>query len=44
MVKDKKTKTSKELTLSFVDRKEKEIFIRDYGISNIKEVMIKYGF
>ena len=44
MVKDKKTKPSKELPLGFVDRKEKELLIRDYVISNIKEVMIKYGF
>ena len=44
MVKDKKTKPSKELPLGFVDRKEKELLIRDFVISNIKEVMIKYGF
>ncbi len=44
MAKDKKTKPSKELPLGFVDRKEKELLIRDYVISNIKEVMIKYGF
>ncbi len=44
MVKDKITKPSKELPLGFVDRKEKELLIRDYVISNIKEVMIKYGF
>ena len=44
MVKDKKTKPSKELPIGFVDRKEKELLIRDYVISNIKEVMIKYGF
>jgi len=30
--------------LGFVDRKEKELLIRDFVISNIKEVMIKYGF
>jgi len=44
MVKNKKTKPSKELPLGFVDRKEKELLIRDFVISNIKEVMIKYGF
>jgi len=44
MVKDKKTKPSKELPLGFVDRKEKELLVRDFVISNIKEVMIKYGF
>jgi len=44
MVKDKKTKPSKELPLGFVDRKEKELLIRDFVISIIKEVMIKYGF
>jgi len=30
--------------LGFVDRQEKELLIRDFVISNIKEVMIKYGF
>ena len=44
MVKDKKTKPSKELPLGFADRQEKELLIRDFVISNIKEVMIKYGF
>ena len=44
MVKDKKTKPSKELPLGFVDRQEKELLTRDFIISNIKEVMIKYGF
>jgi len=44
MVKDKKTKPSKELPLGFVDRQEKELLIRDFIISNIKEVMTKYGF
>ncbi len=44
MVKVKKTKPSKDLPLGFVDRKEKELLIRDFVISNIKEVMIKYGF
>ena len=44
MAKDKKTKPSKELPLGFVDRQEKELLIRDFVISNIKEVMIKYGF
>jgi len=32
------------LPLGFIDRKEKELLIRDFVISNIKEVMIKYGF
>ena len=44
MVKDKKIKPSKELPLGFVDRQEKELLIRDFVISKIKEVMIKYGF
>ena len=44
MTKDKKNKPSKELPLGFVDRQEKELLIRDFIISNIKEVMIKYGF
>ena len=44
MVKDKKTNPLKELPLGFVDRQEKELLIRDFVISNIKEVMIKYGF
>jgi len=44
MVKEKTLKPSKELPLGFVDRKEKELLIRDFIISNIKEVMIKYGF
>ena len=44
MGKDKKTNPSKELPLGFVDRQEKELLIRDFVISNIKEVMIKYGF
>ncbi len=30
--------------MGFVDRKEKELLIRDFVISNIKEIMIKYGF
>jgi len=33
MVKDKKIKPSKELPLGFVDRKEKELLIRDFVIS-----------
>ena len=41
--KRKKSKPSKELPLGFVDRQEK-ITVRDFIISNIKEVMIKYGF
>ena len=44
MTEDKKNKPSKELPLGFVDRKEKELLVRDFIISNIKEVMIKYGF
>jgi len=44
MSKEKKIKPSKELPLGFVDRQEKELLIRDFIISNIKEVMIKYGF
>ena len=44
MFKNKKTKPSKELPLGFVDRQEKELLVRDFVISKIKEVMIKYGF
>ena len=44
MNKDKNNKPSKELPLGFVDRKEKELLIRDFIISKIKEVMIRYGF
>jgi histidyl-tRNA synthetase len=44
MAKEKIFKPSKELPLGFVDRQEKELLIRDFVISNIKEVMIKYGF
>jgi len=44
MSNEKKQKPSKELPLGFIDRKEKELLIRDFVISNIKEVMIKYGF
>ena len=44
MAKDKKTKPSKDLPVGFVDRQEKELLIRDFVISNIKEVMIKFGF
>jgi histidyl-tRNA synthetase len=44
MTKEKKNKPSKELPLGFVDRQEKELLVRDFIISNIKEVMIKYGF
>jgi histidyl-tRNA synthetase len=44
MKKDKNNKPSKELPLGFVDRQEKELLIRDFIISNIKEVMIMYGF
>ena len=44
MLKEKKIKPSKDLPLGFVDRQEKELLTRDFIISNIKEVMIKYGF
>ncbi len=44
MNKEKNNKPSKDLPLGFVDRQEKELLIRDFIISNIKEVMIKYGF
>ncbi|MFL2889883.1 MAG: histidine--tRNA ligase [Pelagibacteraceae bacterium] len=44
MIKDKKNKPSKELPLGFVDRQEKELLVRDFIISNIKEIMVKYGF
>ena len=44
MTKDKKNKPSKELPLGFVDRQEKELLVRDFIISCIKEIMIKYGF
>ncbi len=44
MEKEKKIKPSKELPSGFEDRQEKELLIRDFVISNIKEVMIKYGF
>ena len=44
MSKEKNLKPSKELPLGFIDRQEKELLIRDFIISNIKEVMTKYGF
>ncbi len=44
MKKENNNKPSKELPLGFVDRQEKELLVRDFIISNIKEVMIKYGF
>jgi len=44
MTKDKKNKPSKDLPIGFVDRQENELLIRDFIISNIKEIMIKYGF
>ena len=44
MNKEKKLKPSKELPLGFVDRQENELLIRDFIISNVKVVMIKYGF
>ena len=44
MTKEKNNKPSKELPIGFVDRQEKELLVRDFIISNIKEIMIKYGF
>ncbi len=44
MKKEKMSKPSKDLPLGFVDRQEKELLVRDFIISNIKEVMIRYGF
>ena len=44
MTKENNSKPSKELPLGFVDRQEKELLVRDFIISNIKEIMIKYGF
>ena len=44
MTKEIKNKPSKELPLGFVDRQEKELLVRDFIISNIKDIMIKYGF
>ena len=44
MKKEKNNKPPKELPLGFVDRQEKELLVRYFIISNIKEVMIKYGF
>jgi len=44
MSKEKNLKPSKELPLGFVDRQEKELLIRDFIISKIKEVMTNYGF
>ena len=44
MSKEIKKKPSKDLPLGFVDRQEKELLTRDFIISNIKEIMIKYGF
>jgi histidyl-tRNA synthetase len=44
MTKEKNNKPSKELPPGFVDRQEKELLVRDFIISNIKEIMIKYGF
>ena len=44
MSKEKNLKPTKELPVGFVDRQEKELLIRDFIISNIKEVMTKYGF
>ncbi|MDC0232010.1 histidine--tRNA ligase [Pelagibacteraceae bacterium] len=44
MSKEKNLKPSKDLPLGFVDRQEKELLIRDFIISKIKEVMTKYGF
>ncbi len=44
MKKEKKLKPPKELPSGFEDRQQKELLIRDFVISNIKEVMINYGF
>jgi len=44
MTKEKNNKPSKDLPIGFVDRQEKELLVRDFIISNIKEVMINYGF
>tara|TARA_Y100000590_G_scaffold209842_1_gene237774 strand:+ start:28 stop:1362 length:1335 start_codon:yes stop_codon:yes gene_type:complete len=44
MEKEKKIKPTKELPAGFEDRQEKELLIRDFVISNIKEIMINYGF
>jgi len=44
MEKEKKLKPPKELPSGFEDRQENELLIRDFVISKIKEVMIKYGF
>tara|TARA_Y100001970_G_C14191585_1_gene835695 strand:+ start:45 stop:1379 length:1335 start_codon:yes stop_codon:yes gene_type:complete len=44
MTKNKKNKPLKDLPLGFIDRQEKELLVRDFIISNIKEVMIRYGF
>ena len=44
MEKEKKLKPPKELPSGFEDRQEKELLVRDFVISKIKEVMIKYGF
>ncbi len=44
MTNKKNNKPSKELPLGFVDRQEKELLVRDFIISNIKEIMVKYGF
>ena len=44
MAKEKKLKPLKEIPLGFTDRQEEELLIRDSIISNIKEVMVKYGF
>ncbi len=42
---NKKTfKPSNELPVGFVDRQEEELLARDLLISNIKEVLAKYGF
>ena len=44
MTKEKKNKPSKDLPIGFVDRQEKELLVRDFIISNIKDVMVRYGF
>ncbi len=43
-MKKKLSKPSVDLPGGFIDRKEKELVIRDFLIKQIKEVMTKYGF
>ena len=41
---NKISKPPVDLPGGFIDRKEKELVIRDFLIKQIKEVMTKYGF